>query len=212
MTRTRINLYQRQFVPKLDLLSLSSIMVVWCVLIALCTVTWLVVDQQASSQLTTLDGMRDRNAQLEEQLTVLKQQVASRTPDPALAERVAQMDESLAKQQRLLAELAGREAFKNQGFATMLTDLATSARDDIWLETFVISEHAVTFKGQLTHPQAMPKWLQALGKTDSFTATTFDAARMYRDDTALYFELTTPRDGDSDPFSVFPTNAGAESE
>lgn len=212
MTRTRINLYQRQYRPALDLLSLSSIVVVWCVLIALCAGSWLIVKQQAASELRTLSAVRDRNAQLEQQRTMLEQQVAAREPAPALAQRVTLLDKSLAKQERLLAELASREALKKQGFASMLTDLATSARDDIWLEAFVISENAMTFKGQLSHPQAMPRWLQALGKTDSFTAVTFDAARVYREDEALYFELITPRDGGDDASRVFPANAGTESE
>lgn len=210
MFKTRINLYQKQLKPKVDMLSLGSIATLWGLLIVVGAVAWLVIDKQASAHQAELRDLRERNSEMVAQLEILQARVANRKPDPALAERVTLLEQHLSKQQRLLAELASRESLRQQDFATMLTDLASSARDDIWLESFVIGEQSVTFKGQLSYPQALPQWLKALGETDSFTATTFGMAQVYREDAKLYFELSTPRGTDSDAGDVNDIMEGSD--
>lgn len=191
--KQRINLYSDAFAPKLDLLSLSSVLMAWGALSTLLLVVWAGVAWYGSGQRDTLSSYQDQQQQLSATVNNLKVTLEQRKPDEGLSRTLAQRQQELDNRELLVRELSDREQIKQQGFAGLLDSLAAKNSNDIWLEAIEVSEHMMLMQGQLSNPEAMPKWLQRLGETSSFSGRTFDSARLYREDEQLRFELSMSR-------------------
>ncbi len=195
--KSRINFYQQEFAPQLDLLSLSSVGVAWgalCTLIALvwAGTSWVVADKQ--EQLSKLEA---DNQHMQSRVDAMQTELAQRKPDPDLTRQVRALQQTLEHQQRLLSEIDARNIIRQSGFTQLLSDLASQSKSDLWLNTIEVSEHAMLLQGELSDPKAMPQWLNRLADTPSFSGRTFDTARVYRDENGLKFELNAQRQPES---------------
>lgn len=191
--KSRINFYQQEFAPQLDLLSLSSVGVAWgalCTLIALvwATTSWVVADKQEQLSKLVAD-----NQHMQSRVDAMQAELAQRKPDPDLTRQVTALQQTLEHQQRLLSEIDARNIIRQSGFTQLLSDLASQSKSDLWLNTIEVSEHAMLLQGELSDPKAMPQWLNRLADTPSFSGRTFDTARVYRDEDGLKFELNAQR-------------------
>lgn len=191
--RHRINFYSDEFAPRLDLLSLTSVMLAWSITLGLLLVIWAGVAWYGATTRTELTTMQDQQQQLSAAVDKLKTTLEQRTPDAGLARTLEQRQQELANRELLVRELSQREQIKQQGFAGMLDSLAQKNSQDIWLDAIEVSEHMMLLQGQISDPEAMPKWLQRLGQTTSFSGRTFDSTRLYREDQQLRFELNMAR-------------------
>lgn len=191
--KQRINLYSEALAPKLDLLSLTSIFMAWGALLSLLLVVWAGVAWYGASQRSALAAYQDQQQQMSSTVNNLKVALEQRKPDEGLTRTLAQRQQELENRELLVRELSDREQIKQQGFASLLDNLATKNSQDIWLEAIEVSENMMLMQGQLSTPEAMPKWLQRLGQTSSFSGRTFDSARLYREEELLRFELSMSR-------------------
>ena len=191
--KQRINFYSEAFEPRLDLLSLTSVLLAWGTTLAVLLVIWAGVAWYDSAKHTELEAYQTRQQTLSASVNTLKSTLEQRQPDAGLARTLEQRQQELANRELLVRELSQREQIKQQGFASMLDSLAQKDSRDIWLDTIEVSEHMMLLQGQLSAPQAMPKWLQRLGQTTAFSGRTFDSTRLYRDEEHLRFELNMAR-------------------
>lgn len=195
--KSRINFYQDEFAPQLDLLSLSSVGVAWGALCALIAIIWAGASWVAADKQAQLSAMLTENQHLQASVDAMQVELAQRKPDPDLTRQVAALQQTLEHQQRLLSEIDTRNIIRQSGFTQLLSDLASQSKSDLWLNTIEVSEHAMLLQGELTDPKAMPQWLNRLADTPSFSGRTFDSARVYRDEEGLKFELNAQRQADN---------------
>lgn len=191
--KNRINFYSAEFAPRLDLLSLTSVLLAWGATLTVLLLIWAGVAWYGASKRTELAEVQDQQQQLSASVNNLKTTLEQRKPDAGLTRTLEQRQQELANRELLVRELSQREQIKQQGFAGMLDSLAQKDSQDIWLDTIEVSENMMVLQGQLSTPQAMPKWLQRLGLTTAFSGRTFDSTRLYRDDEQLRFELNMAR-------------------
>ena len=191
--KNRINFYSAEFAPRLDLLSLTSVLLAWGATLTVLLLIWAGVAWYGASKRTELAVVQDQQQQLSATVNNLKTTLEQRKPDAGLSRTLEQRQQELANRELLVRELSQREQIKQQGFAGMLDSLAQKNSQDIWLDTIEVSENMMVLQGQLSPPQAMPKWLQRLGQTTAFSGRTFDSTRLYRDNEQLRFELNMAR-------------------
>ena len=191
--KNRINFYSAEFAPRLDLLSLTSVLLAWGATLTVLLLIWAGVAWYGASKRTELAEVQDQQQQLSASVNNLKTTLEQRKPDAGLTRTLEQRQQELANRELLVRELSQREQIKQQGFAGMLDSLAQKDSQDIWLDTIEVRENMMVLQGQLSTPQAMPKWLQRLGQTTAFSGRTFDSTRLYRDDEQLRFELNMAR-------------------
>lgn len=191
--KSRINLYSPDLAPRLDLLSLSSLLLAWGATLSILLLTWAGVAYYESNANQALVKQKQAQQVLNSSISELKKALANRKPDEGLTRSLSMRQQELANRQLLVEELSEREQIKQQGFAGLLDSLAEKNSHDIWLETIQVSENSMLLEGRLKEPEAMPKWLQRLGNTSSFTGRTFDSARIYREEEYLRFELSMSR-------------------
>ena len=194
----RLNLYTPDLAPKLDLLSLNSVVGMSSAVAILLTLVWAALAWNGQGLSDELRVMQNQQRQLQAEVDSLKLALENRKPDPVLESKVASKQKVLERQERLLQEFAKREVIKTQGFAPLLTDLASQSKGDLWLSGIEVSETDMLLDGQVNRPEAFPQWLQRLANTRSFTGKTFDTARVYKDNDVLRFELKAERSSDEE--------------
>lgn len=194
----RLNLYTPDLAPKLDLLSLNSVVGMCSAVAILLTLVWAALAWNGQGLSDELRVMQNQQRQLQAEVDSLKLALENRKPDPVLESKVASKQKVLERQERLLQEFAKREVIKTQGFAPLLTDLASQSKGDLWLSGIEVSETDMLLDGQVNRPEAFPQWLQRLANTRSFTGKTFDTARVYKDNDVLRFELKAERSSDEE--------------
>lgn len=194
----RLNLYTPDLAPKLDLLSLNSVVGMCSAVAILLTLVWAALAWNGQGLSDELRVMQNQQRQLQAEVDSLKLALENRKPAPVLESKVASKQKVLERQERLLQEFAKREVIKTQGFAPLLTDLASQSKGDLWLSGIEVSETDMLLDGQVNRPEAFPQWLQRLANTRSFTGKTFDTARVYKDNDVLRFELKAERSSDEE--------------
>lgn len=191
--KSRVNLYSKAFAPRLEVVSLHSLLVVTGLLIAAMLLYWGVQQSAISSLSEQTRELSDRNEMLEQQITQLQTTLANRKPDPALQATVTRLQKQLSGQQLLLSELGRRDAIREQGFAGLLTDLASRHQPGLWLELIEVDEQQMRLHGSVNQAETVPLWLTGLAQAPSFKGKSFDTATVYRADEHLRFELDTAR-------------------
>lgn len=194
--KNRINLYTAELQPKLDLLSLASVLSAWLLITVLFLLCYSGFAYYHSSVASELAQQKYRRDNLNRDVNNMKESLANRQPDPHLIKLVEQQEIALHNRKLLLDELSQRENIKQQGFTQILDDLAHKNSASIWLDTIEVGESSMKLLGKVTQPQAMPQWLRRLGQSTSFSGRTFDSARVFREDDELRFELKTSRSAD----------------
>ncbi|MBY5993140.1 PilN domain-containing protein [Ferrimonas balearica] len=113
------------------------------------------------------DQARAEEQALSAELAQLAQQVRAHQPRPELVAAVEQAEARLAAYQRL-AQVLDRDALLTQpGFSNLMTDLANSSDNQVWLERFQLAQSSVLLRGQAQRAAAVPAWLDRLGQQPS---------------------------------------------
>ncbi len=190
--KNRVNLYHASIQPKLQLLTLSSVIVIWLVATLLCSFLYFYMvseQQKLQSEVTVLEGNKKQQNTL---LNELKNAVENLKIDLSLVEKVEEKQKLIGLKQRVLNELAGQEDLKSIGFSKLMLDLASHSQDQLWLTSIYLNGTSVVIEGAATDSFIVPKWLGLLGKTDYFKGQEFSDTRLYRDsEQQLNFVIST---------------------
>jgi hypothetical protein len=193
--KSRINLYLPEYQPKLELFTLNLLVLVFSLLVALIIVTRVTLDISGSSTERKLSILESDLQQQTQFARVLTNQLQQRKEDPQLLAVFAGLQLSLQNKERIKEALMEREGLKSASFALMLRELSQQHQQELWLTGINVDEDSMVFDGAVTSPEAVPQWVGRLGETQYFSGKSFDQARLFREDNALYFSLATSRSG-----------------
>lgn len=191
MTVQQVNLYSDEFRPKKDPLSVTNMLVALAVLWLLGAgyAAWLYWDvHQSQAQLAHFTG---QNRALQTQIESYQAQLAARAKDQYLETEQSRLRLSLSNTQGLLDAIAKgmNEEGNRIAFASIMVALAKHQLEPLWLEQIKIltGGERVVLTGSTTKPEAVPLYLEALGRETAFSGRAFNE-----------FVLQLPEDGVED--------------
>lgn len=190
--KNRINLYHPEFHPKLRLLSLTIVLMVW--LFALFCGGLLYFFESSKQQNFKSEIAKTEQKKQQQKILVgeLQSAVDNLKTDPKLVKQVEINQKLISLKKRVLNELAGQEGLKSNGFSNLMIDLARHNQSGLWLTHINLNGKSVVMKGAASDSALIPKWLSSLGQTDFFSGQEFADTRLYRDaDQQLNFVIST---------------------
>lgn len=190
--KNQIDLYPQKLHPKLRLLSLSIVIILWTftLILMLSSNFYFSSNQQVLQQ--ELNQIDKRNNQQNALLTALQDELKNVKADPELMSQVAKQQQMASLKKRVYNELVGQEKSKTTGFATLMLDLAKNHHSDIWLTRLYLNDKNVTIEGAASQSASIPIWVNNLGSASYFKGQEFSNTRIYRDEEEqLYFVLST---------------------
>jgi Tfp pilus assembly protein PilN len=193
--KNRINLYHPSFHPKLQLLTLSSVIVSWVSVAIFCSLSYfyMMAEQQSFKlKITNLEQNKQQKKTLVNELNIALENIKV---DPDLLKIVEEKQQTIQLKKRVLNELIGQENLKSTGFSTLMLDLAGHSLNGLWLTHIDLNGMSITIKGATTDSAFMPKWLSSLGQTEYFKGQKFSDTRLYRDsEEQLNFVVSTNKE------------------
>jgi Tfp pilus assembly protein PilN len=181
--KNRVNLYHPEFHPKLRLLTLSIVILIWLFTLLVCASVYFYESfkqQDVHSAITMIERDKQQQQRLVEEL---QNAIDNQQVDPKLLKQVESNQQIISLKKRVLNELAGQEGLKSSGFANLMLDLASQNQSGLWLTHINLDGVTVVMEGATTDSATVPKWLRSLGQTDYFRGQEFADTRLYRDST-----------------------------
>ncbi|WP_165312389.1 MSHA biogenesis protein MshI [Vibrio ziniensis] len=189
-----INFYQDHLKPKKDLLTLSSIAVVWgaFAVIMLCFYAWF--QFQSIQQQKQLTQTNLQNTELTSQLTNLKQRQAKHLPSADKIAAAERLKQQIASQQASLAAIGQYDESSQVGYSGVMDGLAQISRRDISLSEIEIKDATFDLKGIARDASVIPTWIAQFKEQVSLTGRSFEQLTIGRDEQDIVtFELKSKR-------------------
>jgi len=159
VNKLSINLLQPELLPEKVLLTLSRVVMVWC-LVLLVMVGWAIETSYTQQSLKAkLMVLQQDNSTQTQQLEALTAQLTARRVDSQLSDRLATIKLLMSNKQALHEKLTNPNMTYVAGFATAMDELAQLHHPDIRLEMININNDDMTFSGLALTPEAVPAWL-----------------------------------------------------
>jgi Tfp pilus assembly protein PilN len=190
--KNHVNLYQHQFHPKLQLLTLWITTFSWCIAGLLCMFVYIYLTFQQQGIELNLIQVKQKQKQQQDFVNELEKGVNNLKVDVKLLDEAEQKQRIIDLKKRVLDELTGREGLKSIGFSHLMLDLANNHQPGLWLTSISLNGRSVTIEGAADESSIVPRWLGSLGLTDYFKGQEFADTRLYRDaDQLLNFVVAT---------------------
>jgi Tfp pilus assembly protein PilN len=193
--KNRVNLYHSEFHPKLRLLTLSIVLIVW-LFATLCCAAFYFYESSKQQDLKSEVAKIEQNEQQQRLLIEeLQNTVDNQEIDPELLKQVEINQQLVSLKKRVLNKLSGHEGLKSSGFSKLMIDLASHNQNGLWLTHISLNGMSVVMEGATINSALVPKWLSSLGQTDYFRGQEFADTRLYRDaEQQLNFVISTGKD------------------
>lgn len=147
-------------------------------------------------------GLEQQNRQLEQAVARLEGAVQGRQPDTDLQAQLADVTETLARRQRLLAKVESLVLSEDRRFSPGMAALARQIPEDVWLTGVTLAADAdqVILEGRSRSGALVPLYLEKLGQEPAFAGKTFGAFRLSRVDEGpwIEFRVASQRTGEGD--------------
>jgi Tfp pilus assembly protein PilN len=203
MMKNMVNLYHPEFHPKLQLLTLSSVVVSWTFAALVCSLLYFFVAAKQQNFKSEMANIEQTKQQQQILVQELQNAVDNQNLDPALLKQLEKNQLLINVKKRMLNKLSGQENLKSSSFSKLMIELATYNPSELWLTHISVYGMNVLIEGQATDSAIVPKRLSSLGQTDYFRGQEFSNTRLYRDseqqinfvistDTQLPIENTPP--------------------
>lgn len=193
--KKNINLYSQSLHPKLRLLSLPIVLILWLValiFVVLLNYYFLSEQQHFQQKLTQLNNTNQQQLTL---INALQAELGNLKADPALINQVAKKQQAVSLKKRVYDELITQQKSTTKGFANLMFELAENHKTGIWLTRIYLNEKVVTIEGAANKSSSIPAWINSLGETRFFEGQEFANTRIYRDeDQQIHFVLATAED------------------
>lgn len=180
--KNRVNLFPAELKPKLKLFTVGAVLLSWAL-------SGIILFSVSQSYQATYDDFQASTKSTQNQYNNQKRVLDSltdmrdnRAQDAALLAAVEKLQSEVRDKKLLLDELRGREQLKNQGFSTLMFDLAESHVPDIWLTRISINESKIRLEGSTLESSKVPLWVSNLRDSSYFAGRSFAGAKMFRDD------------------------------
>lgn len=190
--KTRINLYTAEFQPRLQVLTLSFVLIIWLILSVIMGAVYYFEVAKQDEQQQKLTIVEQQNLQQEELLLALQEQLSARKDDPLLVQAIEQNQRDIELKQRVLTHLAGQESLKSNGFSDLMLGLAAHHQSGLWLTRVSLDDKKVSIEGSAADSVTIPQWVSKLGQTRHFSGQEFSTTKLFRDAAQqLHFTLNS---------------------
>ena len=135
--------------------------------------------QSAQQRLAELSA---REQSLQATVEQLEKTYPELRPDPALQERLAQLERDVTGKQRALAYFSKQNPQNNRQILDSLEGLAEFSLADVWLRRVRLYDegHEVQLSGSAVKPEKIPEYLQLLGHQGVFGGQVFARLKLER--------------------------------
>lgn len=191
MRKIRINLYSKEFQPKLVILSLKHMIVVW-ILTAVVMALWINVSNADHKKLSDKEkSMSQEIDDLGDELAQTQVIVSSLRLDTSLEAQVQQVRKLVSGKRELKSYLNGRMNAGSSGFSGFMKSLAAIKNDGIAITGFSIEDGMADIEGVARNANDVPKWLGQFQNYPALSGIAFGSVKMNynRDDNYLGFSL-----------------------
>ncbi len=178
----QVNLYQPIFRRERKIFSAAT-MLQALVLFMLGLVAWYGFGEWRVQALhKDLTVMQGKAQELQKRVTALDQQIPLPTKDKALEAKYEGLLADIEAKRRGIALLAGGDFGSAGGFSSYLTALARQQVNGLWLNAISIDDGGkrLIIHGSTKKADAVPKYLQRLGKEAPFAGREFETLSMVR--------------------------------
>ncbi len=178
----QINLYQPIFRKQRQIFSAATMVqalgIVAAALLAIYAYGWTKVGA-LEAEVALLEG---REAALMTQLTRMDPALGA-TRRAELEAELARLNATLEGQQRLVDELRKQPLGDAAGFSAYLAALGRQRTPELWLTALAINggTGAIELEGRSLRPEAVPEYMQRLGREPALSAQVFDRFELERD-------------------------------
>jgi Tfp pilus assembly protein PilN len=192
--KNRVNLYHSSFHPKLQLLTLSSVVVSWVFVALFCGLLYFYIETEQQALRAEIAVLKTEKRQQQLLVNELNSVLENMKVDPKLLKEVEEKQQLIRLKERVLDQLAGQKNLKSIGFSKLMLDLASRNQGGLWLTHINLNGGSVMLKGVATDSVFVPKWIGSLSQTDYFKGQEFSDTRLYRDsEEQLNFVISTKK-------------------
>ncbi|WP_294459745.1 PilN domain-containing protein [uncultured Ruminobacter sp.] len=191
MRKIRINLYSKEFQPKLVILSLKHMIVAW-ILTAVVMALWVNVSNADHKKLSDKEkSMSQEIDDLGDELAQTQVIVSSLRLDTSLEAQVQQVRKLVSGKRELKSYLNGSMNAGSSGFSGFMKSLAAIKNDGIAITGFSIEDGMVDIEGVARNANDVPKWLGQFQNYPALSGIAFGSVKLNynRDDNYLGFSL-----------------------
>lgn len=200
MRKIRINLYSKEFQPKLVILSLKHMIIMWLIN-AVVMGLWANVSNDKKKKLVRQQQtMNDEYESVSDELMQTQVIVSSLKLDTELQSQV-ETARKIAQGKRELGAYLLRDSNKSgHGFAGFMKALATVRNDGIAITSFSIVDGQADIEGVARTAEDVPKWIGQFREYPDLSNLTFGSVKLNynRDDNYLGFSLESKIKDDKD--------------
>jgi Tfp pilus assembly protein PilN len=189
--KTQVNLYSPKLHPRLRLLTLAVVSIIWLIFLLLGLGLYAYVEYQNSQQQGMLTNIQQQNARQSEVVASLETDLANFKADPILVNQVNQKQQQVLGKERVLKELAGQSHTEKSGFALLMYELASQHHKDIGLQHVMVDQRNIVIKGVAERASSVPVWMNQLTNTQFFAGKTFNQTNITKTEQQLTFTLSS---------------------
>ena len=187
--KTRINLYRDEFKPQFVWLTVANMLLLSFIVLLVLSGIYYTVWKTMESRTNELSELRATIQQRQATLDDLTNSLTQREKDPILLNQLAMRKTLLVSNQQLATKLDSLNNLQKTPFSTVFDSFSVADRNDVWLSSFKINDNLVRIEGNISRPEALPAWLQAVGKTEYFQNKSFRSASVTREQGQLSFVI-----------------------
>ncbi len=192
-----INFYQDHLKPKKELMTLSTIAVVWGAVAVIMLSLFAMFEYQNMQVTQQLKMANQENAQLSSKVGELKKKKEKHLPSADKVAAVERLKKEIEYQKVSLAAVGQYDSSQQAGYSGVMDALSTLARRDISLSSIDISGETFDVKGFARDPDVIPNWIAQFKNEVSLTGRNFEQLTIGRDEkNVVTFELKSKRGGD----------------
>lgn len=187
----QVNLYTDELRPRKEPVKAQTAFLALLAALLLVVVAAVMVRLEAADLASRQAALQQEIATLENQVGTLTVQIEAHRIDPALEKELEQVTRTLAKRQRLLAEVEGLVSADTDGFSGYLAALARQIPEGLWLTGVRLDliQGQVSLAGRTRAGSQVPVYLEKLGDEPIFEGRTFENFWLERGEEGRWVEF-----------------------
>lgn len=191
MRKTRINLYSKEFHPKLIILGLKHMILLWIATILIMGV-WANASIESKNAMVKKERIaREELEETEDELMQTQALVATLNVDPAIESKLAQTRKLFESKVRLSSFLLQNKNAKSHGFYGFMYGLASVPSDGVSVSRFMITDGKTDIEGVAVDGEVVPAWIDRFKDYPDLSDISFESVKFIynRDDKYLGFVM-----------------------
>lgn len=187
----QINFYHSEFRPKKEVLPAWQFLAILgfalVCLIILSIVTIIFQPDPAEK----LERQQQTLLQKQQQVVQLQNKLDTNKEHPLLRAEFEHINKKLSEKQSLLDYVSSNELGNQQGFSSSLESLSEQSIENVWLTqfTFLNAGQFIALKGKTASADIVPKYIDSLGQSSTFSGKTFSVFNIQKPDGEAYFNF-----------------------